>query len=175
MASSVELFRLGACLPDDSAPPLAAKLWHCAQFSRNSSPPSPRLLRSPRRSPVGTTGPPPTDCTYAAIWLTSSSVYGGPTGGGCSVAVSPDCSSRVGLRGSWAPCPLAGIRPVATWKDTAAWPTPSRLGPRPCTPCRLAAWQAMQALRYSCSPCATSLGDASADGSLAVLLGANAA
>src|SRR5262249_49987627 len=168
MTSSLELFRLGACLPDDSAPPLPAKLWHCAQLSRNSSPPSPSS--PPRRDPDGTTGPPPTDCTYAAIWLTSSSVYGGPAGGGWSPAASLDCSSRVGLRGSWAPCPLAGIRPVATWKYTAAWPTPSRLGPRPLTPSRLAAWQAMQALRYSCSPRATS-----ADGTSALLLGAKAA
>src|SRR6266545_4062784 len=106
MIWSVDLSRPGACLPEDSAPPRPAKLWHCAQLSRNSSPPSPRS--PPRRlSPTGSRGPPPIDCTYAAIWLTSSSVYFG----GFSLA----CAS----------CRASGIRPVATWKYTAAWPTPS--------------------------------------------------
>ena len=38
------------------------------------------------------------------------------------------------------------MRPVETWKYTAASPTPMRLGPRPSTPCRFEPWQLMQAL-----------------------------
>ena len=54
----------GANLPCVSSPPLPAKLWHCAQLVRNSSPPtaSSVLLRS-RSSAVGTVGPPP------SVWI----------------------------------------------------------------------------------------------------------
>ncbi len=33
------------------------------------------------------------------------------------------------LRGAWAPGFAIGIRPVLTWKSTAAAPTPTRDGP----------------------------------------------
>ena len=48
------------------------------------------------------------------------------------------------LRGACASPRIAGMRPVDTWKYTAASPTPIRLGPRSATPCRLAPWQVMQ-------------------------------
>ncbi|SHU64407.1 Uncharacterised protein [Mycobacteroides abscessus subsp. abscessus] len=47
---------------------------------------------------------------------------------------------------------MAGIRPVETWKYTAASPTPIRLGPRSGTPCRLAPWQVMHEVSYNCLP-----------------------
>src|SRR5580693_7469833 len=47
---------------------------------------------------------------------------------------------------------MAGIRPVDTWKYTAASPTPIRLGPWSVTPCRLAPWQDTQEVSNSCLP-----------------------
>src|SRR5690242_431490 len=47
---------------------------------------------------------------------------------------------------------MAGIRPVDTWKYTAASPVPIRLGPRSGTPCRLAPWQDTQDVSNSCLP-----------------------
>ena len=59
---------------------------------------------------VGMAGPPPSAATYAAsAWI-------------CRVV------NVTGLRGTSGPTSLAGIRPVLTWKSTAAAPTPTRLG-----------------------------------------------
>src|SRR5947209_5713757 len=45
----------------------------------------------------------------------------------------------------------AGMRPVPTWKSTAAEPTPTRLGPS-LEPCPLAPWQLAQPTEYSFLP-----------------------
>ena len=64
-----------------------------------------------RSSAVGMAGPAPSVATYAASALISSGVY---------------CGSR---RTACAPGWASGIRPVPTWKLTAAAPTPMRDGP----------------------------------------------
>src|SRR5439155_8865432 len=52
----------GAYFPCVRAPPLPAKLWHCAQFVRNSSPPSARLAPEVLSwSFVGIDGPGPSE------------------------------------------------------------------------------------------------------------------
>ena len=56
------------------------------------------------------------------------------------------------LRAAWASLRAAGIRPEETWKYTAASPTPMRLGPRSCTPCKFAPWHVMHDVSYSCLP-----------------------
>ena len=69
---------------------------------------------------VGIAGPPASDAMYAATWR---------------VCVLFSCG---GLRSFSALGSLAGIRPVLTWKSTAAEPTPIRLGatavPWACSP-----------------------------------------
>src|SRR3954465_1673635 len=47
------------------------------------------------------------------------------------------------------------MRPVCTWKKTAASPTPMSEGPRLGTPWRFAPWQVMQLFSYSCRPAAS--------------------
>src|SRR3954463_9964788 len=47
------------------------------------------------------------------------------------------------------------MRPVCTWKYTAASPTPMSDGPRPSTPWRFEPWQVMQLCSYSCRPAAS--------------------
>ena len=65
------------------------------------------------------------------------------------------------------PAPCAGIRPVLTWKSTAAAPTPIRLGPLT-VPCASRPWQleqfwpnsALPALIWACGPPAGEAPDA---------------
>ena len=102
----------GAYLPSVSAPPAPAKLWHCAQFVRNSSPPSARSASVVSScSSVGIAGP------------------GAERGDVCRhrQRSRPRCTAprraapaRVGA--------ASGIRPVPTWKCTAAAPAPIRVG-----------------------------------------------
>src|SRR3984957_9810147 len=54
---------------------------------------------------------------------------------------------------------MAGIRPLDTWKYTAASPTPIRLGPRSGTPCRLAPWHVTHEVSKSCLPVRSSAED----------------
>jgi hypothetical protein len=60
--------------------------------------------------------------------------------------VSGSKIGSVGLRMACASWRAIGMRPLETWKYTAASPTPIRLGPRFSTPCRFEPWQLMQAL-----------------------------
>src|SRR3954447_14779648 len=105
----------GAYLPFGSAPPRPAKLWHAVQLVRNSSPPrvtcSSVALLTSYDSEAGTAGPGASEATYAARASISSCEYDGV------------------LRGICAPGCIAGIRPVPTWKSTAAAPTPISDGP----------------------------------------------
>src|ERR1700677_3161873 len=54
---------------------------------------------------------------------------------------------------------MAGIRPLDPWNETAASPTPIRLGPRSGTPCRLAPWQVTHEVSKSCLPVRSSAED----------------
>src|SRR5690606_3922074 len=98
------------------------------QLARNSSPP---LAASPSAgstcSPDGTVGPPPSDCTYAAM----------------SLMLALSTHSGSGLRGTWAAGLVAGIRPVLIWKSTEAAPTPISVGPID-VPSALSPWQLAQ-------------------------------
>ena len=49
-----------------------------------------------------------------------------------------------GLLGACGPICWAGMRPVPTWKSTAASPTPISDGPEPCTPWPCIPWQEEQ-------------------------------
>src|SRR3954469_2567780 len=60
-----------------------------------------------------------------------------------------------GLSGAWASWRGSGMRPVCTWKKTAASPTPIRDGPRLGTPSRFSPWQVMQLRSYSWRPAAS--------------------
>src|SRR5690349_4465854 len=62
------------------------------------------------------------------------------------------------------------MRPVCTWKKTAASPTPMSDGPRLGTPSRLEPWQVMQLFSYSCRPAASA---ADSEVSWAAWAGAN--
>src|SRR5512139_467785 len=85
-------------------------------------------------SAAGIAGPGPSEATYAAIAATSS---------------SENCA---GLRGICAPVEVAaGIRPVDTWKSTAAAPTPTRDGPSE-LPSAFTPWQLEQLRRNSAWP-----------------------
>ena len=125
----------GAYLPSVSAPPAPSKLWHWAQSAVNSCWPSPRLAPEVLTSAgVGIAGPPARDAMYAA-------------------------TSRVSVGFSWAgllpfsaPISLAGIRPVLTWKSTAAEQTPIRLGAIPVTPCASRPWQVAHVSWKICWP-----------------------
>src|SRR5665811_872572 len=104
MCVPVTFRRLGAYLPRVRAPPEPAKLWHIAQLTLNSS-----LPRAMLPSPLvywlsGMDGPGPSVATCAAreaicVWV--------------NITLLP--------RGAWGrPVPASGIRPVPTWKSTAA-------------------------------------------------------
>src|SRR5665647_973283 len=134
MCLPLTLRRLGACLPRVSAPPEPTKLWHIAQLTLNSS-----LPRAMSPSPLvywpsGTAGPGLSEATYAARDAICSSVY-----------------LTVPLGEAWMAGPASGIRPVPTWKSTAAAPTPTRLGaallPSACRP-----WQVAQLARNNFLP-----------------------
>src|SRR4051794_11340120 len=130
--------RLGAYLPRVSAPPLPAKLWHMAQLVRK--------IRLPREtsppvasysSGVGIAGPGCRLATYAETWRISSGVsFTGPCG-----ACGPLCWS--------------GMRPVPTWKSTAAAPTPMRDGAL-LRPSALKPWHVAQFAMNTLRPAATS-------------------
>src|ERR1019366_1648626 len=129
--------RFGAYLPRVSAPPEPAKLWHIAQLTLNSS-----LPRAMLPSPLvywlsGIDGPGPSVATYAA-----------------REAICWSVNMTLSLRGACTPGPVSGIRPVPTWKSTAAAPTPARLGPvwlpKPEMP-----WQVAQLARNSLVPALT--------------------
>src|ERR1700733_14254429 len=99
--------RLGADLPRVRAPPDPAKLWHMAQLTRKISPP--RAMLPPAGSVTelsGIAGPGARDATYAAR---SETCWG---------------LNRLARGWIWTLGPAAGIRPVPTWKSTAAAPTP---------------------------------------------------
>ena len=51
------------------------------------------------------------------------------------------------MRGFSAPSSAAGMRPVLTWKSTAAAPTPIRPGAMPFWPCAPIPWQVAQSCR----------------------------
>src|SRR5215211_9407137 len=105
----------GAYRPSGKAPPAPWKLWQAEQLVRNSSPPRARsssLRFSGLYSvSVGIAGPGQRLATYAASDAISSSLY------------------RLGLTGACSPGRDIGIRPVDTWKSTAAAPTPISDGP----------------------------------------------
>src|SRR3954452_20717726 len=107
--------RFGAYLPPGRAPPLPAKLWQAVQFVRKNWPP--RTISSlldpftSYRSLSGTAGPGPSDWMKAPRALISDSLYTGRRAGACG------------------PGAAIGIRPVPTWKSTAAAPTRTRDGP----------------------------------------------
>src|SRR4029079_1101035 len=114
MCLLVTPLRLGANLPRGSAPPEAAKLWHAVQFVLKNWPPR---TTSALDAPVGSysdfdgiAGPGPSEATYAASWLLYSGEY------------------TTFLRWACTPGRAIGIRPVPTWKSTAAAPTPARGG-----------------------------------------------
>ena len=144
MCAPVTLRRFGAYLPRVRAPPEPAKLWHMAQLTRNSSPP---LAMSPPSPEVmaasGMAGPGASDATYAASCLVCSSL------------------NLFFLRMAWTPGLASGMRPVPTWKSTAAAPTPARLGPA-APPWALAPWQVAQLARKSFLPALMSSADAEA-------------
>src|SRR5690242_12261960 len=118
----------GAYLARVRAPPTPAKLWQLEQLVRNRSPPS---ASSPSSSlPEGSSGPPPSDSTYAASW---------------SIWVR---SYFTALRGACAAPRASGIRPDSTWKTTAEAPTPISDGP-PAPPWLFRPWQVEQPCRYS--------------------------
>ena len=66
---------------------------------------------------------------------------------------SPAKSGASGLRACSASVCLAGIRPVLTWKSTAAAPTPIRLGATE-VPCASSPWQVAQFLAKRSAPLA---------------------
>ena len=63
--------------------------------------------------------------------------------------------NRAGLRPFSASGPVAGIRPVLTWKSTAAEPTPIRLGAT-AVPWAWRPWQVAQVSAKICWPLAIS-------------------
>lgn len=67
------------------------------------------------------------------------------------------------MRGAWAPGLAAGMRPLLTWKSTAAAPEPTSVGPVE-VPSALRPWRLEQCAWNRLLPCATSstLPDASA-------------
>ena len=138
MCVGVVSSRLGANLPCDSAPPAPPALWHNAQLVRNRAIPE---AGSPRAgstiSSVGTDGPGPSAATKAASWLICSSV------------------NWTGLACAWGPFIAIGMRPVPTWKSTAAAPTPIRDGAFS-VPDAAGPWQVEQLAWNSFSPVATS-------------------
>src|SRR3954454_9964417 len=88
-------------------------------------------------------GPGPSDATYAARAAISSG------------------EKLTFFAAIWGPGCVAGIRPVPTWKSTAAAPTPARVGPSwlPSsvrTPSPFWPWQKEQPTRKSLRPCSTS-------------------
>ena len=128
------LRRLGANLPRVRAPPEPAKLWHMAQFTRNSSPPMATLPPWPLTDWLsGIAGPGAKEATYAASAAMSSLL------------------NWTRCLGAWTSGLANGIRPVPTWKSTAAAPTPAREGatllPWACRP-----WQVAQLARKSFLP-----------------------
>src|SRR2546423_3237864 len=128
----------GAYLPSVSAPPAPLMLWHWAQLVRNSTPPldtESRSLGSESYAPAsGMSGPAPREATYAAM-----------------ASISPWLKAR-GLAGACGPICWAGMRPVPTWKSTAAPPTPTSDGPEPWMPCPCVPWQDEQEDRKSFWP-----------------------
>jgi hypothetical protein len=86
-------------------------LWHCEQLALNSWYPSPVFAPAVDTCwESGMAGPPPSEAIQPAMsWI--------------SCVLNDD-----GLRSFSAPTSLAGIRPVDTWKSTAAAPAPIRLG-----------------------------------------------
>jgi len=87
------------------------------------------LEASPRAgstcSSVGIAGPAPSEATYPAS---------------AAVCSSSNCA---GLTRACGPLICIGIRPVDTWKSTAAAPTPTRDG-TPLVPCAFAPWHVAQ-------------------------------
>src|SRR5690625_398686 len=108
-------WRDGAYRPSGSAPPAPTELWQAVQLVRKNSPPRPicssLAFSQSKYLSSGISGPGPSDATYADSWLISSSVYTGSFSGACG------------------PDKAIGIRPVPTWKSTAAAPTPTSDGP----------------------------------------------
>ena len=85
-------------------------------------------------SGAGMAGPGPRDATHAAICRICSSVKIG------------------GFAGAWAPWFIRGMRPVLTWKSTAAAPTPMSEGAVPARPSALMPWQVAQFARNRSEP-----------------------
>ncbi|GAB3811657.1 hypothetical protein GCM10027605_52080 [Micromonospora zhanjiangensis] len=78
-----------------------------------------------------------------------------------------------GFRSACASWRAIGIRPVPTWNSTAAEPTPTRLGPRPSTPCALRPWQETQLTSNSALPSAAAPVIGAASCAWACIPGAN--
>ena len=98
-------------------------------------------------SAEGIAGPPASEAMYAATAWVATVLSAG------------------GLRGFSAAVCFAGIRPVLTWKSTAAAPTPIRLGATG-VPCASRPWQLEQFLAkisWPCAICCWSAGGADAD------------
>src|SRR6187402_997858 len=124
MCFALTLVSGGAYLPSVSAPPAPATLWHIAQLTRNNSAP---CDRSPLSSDVldGMAGPGPSVATYAAR---------------AAICESVNCGGFSSICG---PVAAAGMRPVPTWKSTAAAPTPTRVGAT-LVPVAASPWQLAQ-------------------------------
>src|SRR5450759_185875 len=136
--------RLGAYLPRVSAPPEPAKLWHIAQLTLNSWLPR-AMLPSPLVNwPSGTEGPGASEAAYEA-----------------RDAICASVNLILSLRAACTPGPASGIRPVPTWKSTAAAPTPARLGAT-LVPSAWRPWQVAQLARNSFLPAVTSFAAAAA-------------
>src|SRR5512144_1831718 len=140
MCFGVTPFSDGAYLPPGSAPPEPAKLWHAVQLVRKNSPPrTTDSLLTPSMEYAsfgGMAGPGPREATYAARASVSLLLY------------------RGGFLSAWTPGRAIGMRPVPTWKSTAAAPTPTREGPYwlpslPTTPSPWRPWQEAQPTRKS--------------------------
>jgi len=92
-------------------------------------------------SAVGMAGPSPSEATKAASWLICS------------------CVNWTGLTSICGPFICAGMRPVPTWKSTAAAPTPISDGPL-AVPAAEGPWHVAQLAWNSFSPVAMSVASA---------------
>ena len=128
---------IGAYLPRVSAPPAPAKLWH---------------MRAVDAEELAARG---------GVAAGAGRVLGrrGSPGRGRATRRRPRASAICSLAeldrlapGSATPGSAAGIRPVPTWKSTAAAPTPIRRRARSCVPWALRPWQVAQLARKSFLP-----------------------
>ena len=131
---------VGAYLPRVSAPPEPAKLWHIAQLTRNSSPPS-------------ATSPPSRLCSSAS-GIGGAGGQRGDVGGERRDLLlgEPDLLLT---RGAWTPGPASGIRPVPDLEVHRRRRRRRRGSGRPWCPGPCRPWQVAQLARNSFSPSST--------------------